>query len=285
MPPLPPGLHAEVPPKPALHRCLERAPRRVELALGLALVGHGLLAGGFALAAKQKPHAPQAAAVTELFEVELTPEPEPPPPQPEAEPEPPPPPEPAPKQVDRTPAPPRPAPTPEAPPQPEPPQAEPPPAAAQAAQAMVADEKAVDFGETLVVGDGAHYAGGTTERGGTATHAVAAPNARAGGVEGAKGDSVGVDRSRAPQLAGGFQWDCPFPEEADDEGISHAVVTLRVAVGVSGRVDKVDVVKDPGYGFGREARRCAMSKGWAAGLDRAGNPTATATLVNVSFDR
>ena len=263
----------------ALGRCLERSPRRVGLALGLALVAHGLMVAGFALAAKAPRSQPAAAVVTQLFEVELTPPPEPPPaPEPpQIEPEPPAP-EPPPTRVER--APPRPVPAEEPPPQ-----EAPPPAAAQAGQALVADESAVDFGETLVVGDGAHYAGGTTERGGTATHAVQAANARAGGVEGGKGDTLGADLSRPPRLGGGFQWDCPFPEEADEEDTSHAVVALRVSVSASGQVEKVEVLKDPGSGFGREARRCAASKGWAAGLDRAGKPAAAVALVNVSFDR
>jgi outer membrane biosynthesis protein TonB len=82
-----------------------------------------------------------------------------------------------------------------------------------------------------------------------------------------------------------MQWDCPFPEEADDAGVDHAVVTLRVEVGGDGTVQSVRATSDPGHGFAREARRCAMSKRWSAGLDRAGNPANAVALVNVRFDR
>jgi protein TonB len=44
-------------------------------------------------------------------------------------------------------------------------------------------------------------------------------------------------------------------------------------------------VRDPGTGFGREARRCALRKRWSPALDRAGRPTAGAAVVNVRFVR
>ncbi|WNG33999.1 ferric siderophore ABC transporter substrate-binding protein [Archangium violaceum] len=161
----------------------------------------------------------------------------------------------------------------------------PPPAAAQAAQVATAAPEVVDFGDTFVVGKGSAYAGGTTESGGTATHAVRDPNARAGGVEGGTGTDLAGDRSRRPALAGGARWDCPFPAEADDAGIDHGVVTLRVEVDAEGSVLSATVMEDPGHGFGREARRCALSKRWSPGLDRAGQPTREVALVKVRFDR
>jgi protein TonB len=162
------------------------------------------------------------------------------------------------------------------------------PAAAQAGQVLTRDPAAdvLDFGDTFVVGDGASHAGGTTESGGTGQQAVRDARARAGGLEGGTGtDTSGVDRSRVPVLAGGARWDCPFPEEADAAGIEAAVVGLEVRVAADGRVESVTVSRDPGNGFGREARRCAMSKRWSAGLDRAGNPIAMTTAVNVRFER
>lgn len=161
----------------------------------------------------------------------------------------------------------------------------PPPEAAQAGKVLAVAGDVVDFGDTFVAGTGRSYAGGVTERGGTATHAVTGVRARAGGVEGGTGTGRNGDRTRAPQLAGGASWDCPFPEEADDAGIDHALVTLRVEVDRAGLVARVEVTRDPGDGFGREARRCALRKRWSAGLDRAGVPTAAAAIVNVRFDR
>lgn len=161
-----------------------------------------------------------------------------------------------------------------------------PPAAAQAAEVLDAKAEAVDFGD-MVVGTGDAFAGGTTDSKGTSTTAVRDTAAR-----GAAPPPVvrapaapAVDLSRPPQLAGGARWDCPFPLEADDAGLDHAVVTLRVDVGSDGGVQRVSIVSDPGNGFGREARRCAGSKRWQAAVDRTGHPLAAAATVNVRFDR
>lgn len=98
-------------------------------------------------------------------------------------------------------------------------------------------------------------------------------------------NGLGADRSRAPGLAGAARWDCDFPMEADDAGLDSAVVTLRVKVRGDGSVDGVDIASDPGHGFAREARRCALRKRWKPGLDRSGQPVEAAALVNVRFVR
>ena len=51
------------------------------------------------------------------------------------------------------------------------------------------------------------------------------------------------------------------------------------------RVAQAVATRDPVHGFGCEARRCALSKRSAPGLDRAGNAANAATVVNVRFDR
>ncbi|MCY1023539.1 energy transducer TonB [Pyxidicoccus sp. MSG2] len=257
---------------------LDGSPRGSPRPLILAGVGAALLHGALALGATLMGPLPEeggvvkSAPVSQWVEVELPPRPvqpvAPPPPAeaPRAEP----------ARVKAAPAARAPAPrTANAPP----------PAAAQAAQVATAAPEVVDFGDTFVVGKGTSYAGGTTESGGTATHAVRDSNARAGGVEGGTGTDLAGDRSRRPALAGGARWDCPFPDEADDAGIDHGVVTLRVEVDSAGSVLSAAVTADPGHGFGREARRCALSKRWAPGLDRAGQPTRAVALVNVRFDR
>jgi protein TonB len=203
-------------------------------------------------------------ASTEMFEVEL--EPEPPPPEPE-------PPEPAPRPRAKA---------------PEEPPPEAAPAAAQAAEVLTQEpkEEVVDFGDTFVQGKSDQYAGGFTEATGTSQHAVRDARAAAGGVPGGQGtDTSGVDRSRAPSLAGGASWDCPFPEEADADGIDDSSVTLRVEVREDGRVETVVVEEERDRGFGREARRCALRKRWQPGLDRAGRPVAMTARVEVVFTR
>ena len=160
------------------------------------------------------------------------------------------------------------------------------PAAAQASQVLAASDDAVDFGDSFVVGKGDNYAGGTTESDGTATHAVHQPQAHGSGVPAAAKPVVpAVDHSRAPQLAGGSSWDCPFPAEADDAGLDHAVVTLRIEVAADGHVIQASATRDPGHGFGREAKRCALGKRWAPGLDHDGHAANAVTDVNVRFNR
>jgi len=93
-----------------------------------------------------------------------------------------------------------------------------------------------------------------------------------------------VDRSRAPALARGGQWSCPWPEEA--EQIDDAAVTIRVVVDAAGHATRVDVEVDPGHGFAREARRCAMRETYLPGLDREGRPiAATSKQIRVRFSR
>lgn len=159
------------------------------------------------------------------------------------------------------------------------------PAAAQAANVMTqAAPELLDFGNTFVQGDAANYAGGVTQTGGTSQRAVRDPGARAYGVSGGTGTGA-IDRSREPMLAEGTRWDCPFPEEADDDGLDSGVVTLSVSIAADGSVERVFVKNDPGHGFGREARRCALQKRWQSGRDRAGNPIAATRSLNVRFER
>ena len=164
--------------------------------------------------------------------------------------------------------------------------AAPPPTAAQAGQVLDAKSDVVDFGDSFVTGAGDAYAGGVTDSSGTSTRAVRDLRAHGdGGGEVKKSSAPPVDLSRPPRLDGSAQWQCPFPAEADDAGIDHAVVTLHVDVGANGSVRNVTTVGDPDSGFGREARRCAGSKRWLAGFDRAGHAIDASATVNVRFDR
>jgi outer membrane biosynthesis protein TonB len=217
---------------------------------------------------------PVAAAVSDWIEV--LPEPPKPEAAPKVEPEPPAAPEPA-RAAPKTRAPkalPRQAPA---------------PAAASARAAAVVtqqpDPAVVDFGNTFVQGNAAQYAGGVTASAGAADHAVHDANARADGIEGGTATGAASDRSHDPMLADGARWDLPFPEEADAEGLDAALVELRVRVAADGAVEQVDVVKDPGFGFGRDARRYALRKRWVAGKNKLGQPIASAVSVAVRFRR
>ncbi len=211
------------------------------------------------------------------IEVEKEKEPEPPPPPPEEE-KPPEDPRPVVKEAN---------PPPEAPPQP--------PAAAEAAKVLAADpdpNEVVDMRDTIVQGTGDTYAGGQTASNGTSKTAVTNPAAAATGVPGGTGTAPAppaprFDRSRAAGLLGSTDWsDCPFPAEADAEQIDDAYVTIQVKLKPDGSPDSVTVVQDPGHGFGREARKCAMRKKFSGALDVDGNPIAGTTKpFRVHFQR
>lgn len=157
-------------------------------------------------------------------------------------------------------------------------------AAAAASDALTANESA-DTGE-LVTGTSSGYSGGVTDGAGKSLIVVRDLGARgAGPVPPAPTPPPKPDRSRAPQLASGARWDCPFPPEADLEGIHRAVVGLRIEVTASGEVRSARATSDPGFGFARVAQRCALSKRWAPGLDRDGHAVAATTVISVRFER
>lgn len=147
-----------------------------------------------------------------------------------------------------------------------------PAAPAQAGQIAAASDAPVDFtGSAFVVGSGSSYAGGTTTARGTSRAPVSgavAPNGQ--------GDGRAAARSRARAVTlDQASWNCPWPAEADARQVDQETVVIRVAVRADGRVDHVDVLDDPGFGFGRAARDCALaSRSFAPALDPQGAPVA-----------
>ena len=98
------------------------------------------------------------------------------------------------------------------------------------------------------------YAGGVTADNGTSKNAVRNRNAAPGGVQGGTGTKAGPtelpsgpDLSHPASVAGGADWDCPFPAEADADQIDLQRVPIIVTVATAdGRVKDVKVMKDPG---------------------------------------
>jgi hypothetical protein len=62
-------------------------------------------------------------------------------------------------------------------------------------------------------------------------------------------------------------------------------VTLKVDVDRFGKATRAVATKEPGYGFEREARRCALHQSWSPALDHSGTAVQGSTIVNVRFDR
>jgi periplasmic protein TonB len=183
-------------------------------------------------------------------------------------------------------------PPPKATPQPEEKKAPaPPPEAAQAGQVLTAKEDPTapaDFTDfTMVQGDAGTYAGGVTDSKGTGKDAVYDKYAKGGGVDGGTGTgpattaqpaAQGPDLSK-PASPASRDWNCShlFPPEADEADVNQATVSVIVTVGQDGSPRSVKVVSDPGNGFGRAARTCALSQRYKAALDREGNATVGAT--------
>jgi protein TonB len=176
---------------------------------------------------------------------------------------------------------------------------DPPPAAAEAAKILTrqADpEEILDMTDRgIASGEGQGVGYGQVAGAGTAKAPTFDPNAKVGGVVGGtgKGDparpppaAAGPDRSSAPGLVGGSSWSCAFPPEADTDQIDQANVVIVVTVRPDGSPLSVKVVSDPGHGFGRAARICALGRRYTPGTDRAGTPIVQTTPpITVRFTR
>jgi len=156
-----------------------------------------------------------------------------------------------------------------------------PAAPAQAGRIAAATEAPLDFtGSAFVVGSGSSYAGGTTTAKGTnraPPTGVVAPNGTGDGQVRGRARPVTLDQSA---------WSCPWPPEAEARQVDQETVVMRVAVRADGRADRVDIVEDPGFGFGRQARECALETRFGAALNAAGDPVAAQSPpIRVHFYR
>jgi protein TonB len=155
-----------------------------------------------------------------------------------------------------------------------------PAAPAQAGELAAASTSPLDFtGSAFVVGSGPSYAGGTTTSSGTNRKPVTGPVAPNGAGE------VARSRARAVSLDQSA-WSCPWPAEADARQVDRETVVIRVAVAADGHADSVDIVEDPGFGFGRAARQCALATRFGAARGPAGDPIpALSPPIRVHFYR
>jgi protein TonB len=170
-----------------------------------------------------------------------------------------------------------------------------PPAAAEAAKVLMqepAKDEPVDLtGNTFLNGQGETALGGVTQIGGKATAPTNNVAAVATGVQGGTGTApappaVKVDRSRAAAIMNKANLErCPFPAEADAEQVDEAAVGIEVKVSTDGRAETVAVTRDPGHGFGREARKCALREKYAPALNVDGVAIPGVYRVNFRFSR
>ena len=158
-----------------------------------------------------------------------------------------------------------------------------PAAPAQAGQIAAASQAPLDFtGSAFVVGSGPSYAGGSTTASGTSRAPATGAVAPAG-----HGDGLAARSKARPVSIDQASWNCPWPAEADARQVDQETVVLRVSVRADGRVDRVDVLQDPGFGFGRAARDCALaSRAFTPALDADGAPVAAPSPpIRVHFYR
>jgi periplasmic protein TonB len=158
-----------------------------------------------------------------------------------------------------------------------------PAAPAQAGQLAAAAPAPADFtGTAFVVGVGSTYAGGTTT-----THGTNNNPARGAVAPNGTGDGATSRRSQArPVSLDGAAWNCPWPVEADAQQVNEQTVVLRATVGADGHVEHVDVLSDPGFGFGSAARLCAMRTRFEPARASAGEPIgAVSPPIRVHFFR
>lgn len=179
---------------------------------------------------------------------------------------------------------------------------EPPPAAAQAADVLHQGEEAPgeDLSSfTIVHKEGSKVTGGGFTSGeGTSQSPVRDPRASSKGKEGGRGSGNGTgtgearsaapasNRSRPAMPLSRNLSDCPFPPQADMAQVDRAVVDVSVSVDASGKPTGAAVVSDPGYGFGAQAKRCAMAMRYEPALGPAGDPISGSTpTLRFRFNR
>jgi len=141
------------------------------------------------------------------------------------------------------------------------------------------DEPVDLTGMGFVTGTAETYAGGVTSNAGTSPTAVRNTKAGPDGVPGGTGSAAPAPKQNLSRAAGPGtgEWDCRFPPEADTDQIDFEKVPIVVTVAPDGTPREVKVLKDPGHGFGRAARQCALAQRLTPALDSEGRPVLSTT--------
>lgn len=279
--------------------------RRPAVSVALAVAAHLLLTGlawSGGMGAYEPPEVPEpdepmtVSTMTVPTTTEPPPEPEPEPtPQPaEPEPEPTPKPEPLqPEPAEPEPSPPEPQPADKPSPKPKEVPAESTsdnkaaPAPAQAGEVVSQDSpdsQVADFTDfEMTEGSGDDYAGGVTASDGTSTESVGKDEVHEDGVADGTGEGPA---SGSPARPAGTDWDCTWPKQARSLSTDEETVTLRVNVKADGTPTQATVLSNPGHGFGRAARRCALSRSYQPATNRSGQAISAQTPpIRVRFTR
>jgi hypothetical protein len=120
----------------------------------------------------------------------------------------------------------------------------------------------------IATGTGSSYAGGTSSSQGSGTQA---------NHSGQVGVGNGAARARAAQLRTRNP-PCGWPPEAEDSDLEEAFVTVRATIQPDGSASAVELLSDPGHGFGKRIQWCIRTKmKFEPALDGAGKPVAGST--------
>lgn len=246
--------------------------RSLFLAVLLSFAVHAVLLG--VMTQLEADAAPKKREPVTMRVVEKKPEPPPPPPEPEPEPPPPPPPpKPKPKKVELPPLEQK---KPEAPPQPEPEVAKPPPVFS------IDMSKTVAAGEgpavVAVEGGGNMFADPKTQGDPSAKQTTRTPSPSGRGTDPSGGGRVEPPKFKIPAS----ERTPPYPRQARRQGIQGQVV-LRVCVGTSGQVTKVDVLKSLGFGCDEAAADWAKEKWRFEPAKQGGQPIPMCITAPVTF--
>ena len=100
------------------------------------------------------------------------------------------------------------------------------------------------------------------------------------------GSASGTAGSPHATLAPDSEWKCPFPEAADKAAVDDGVVLVVVTVASTGQAVAVEVLQDPGYGFGAAARTCFLAQKYIPARNSEGNAVqGTTRPIRVRFAR
>ena len=69
------------------------------------------------------------------------------------------------------------------------------------------------------------------------------------------------------------------------EAIDSAVVTVRVLVDAAGKATRIQIIDNPGHGFGDTAKTCTLKAAFEAARDASGRPVAGDALMRIRFER
>jgi protein TonB len=159
-----------------------------------------------------------------------------------------------------------------------------PTAPAQAAALAAISSEPIDLmGTVFVVGSGPAFAGGTTSTKGTTPKTVTGDAAPGGTGD---GSATAPHPLARPVSLDQSAWVCLWPAEADAAQVDEQTVVIRVLVRADGYAERVELVADPGLGFGRAARSCALGTRFQPARNNAGESiTATSPPIRVHFFR